>query len=121
MRSPAPPPPPDSPALAVGPAPVAPPTSPDLAGLSRALHAVLGCDQPHLTQGERIACGVKLAASRPTVPTALNLDPNGRYISDPEPYLNRMPKNGCKPRAAGRVTLFGKEGVAAGVTCAWSF
>jgi hypothetical protein len=48
-------------------------------------------------------------------------DPHGRYAGDPEPYLTRMPTNGCKVRAAGDTTGFGDHGVAAGVTCGWSF
>ncbi len=51
----------------------------------------------------------------------LNLDPRGQYAENPEPYLVRMPKNGCKVRAAGDAGPMGQQGVAAGVTCAWSF
>ncbi len=92
-----------------------------MANVSGALRGVFGCNLPDLTDAERTACGERLAANRPTIPTALNLDPHGRYVSNPEPYLNRMPKNGCKVRAAGHATPFGKEGVAAGVSCGWSF
>lgn len=109
-------------AAAVPSAPTAAPTNDaDVANLSRALRGRFGCNLPHLTDAERAACGGRLAANRPAMPAALNLDPHGRYVSNPEPYLNRMPKNGCKVRAAGHATPFGKEGVAAGVSCGWSF
>ena len=113
---------PSAPASATPSAPkVAPPNGADVANLSGALRGLFGCNLPHLTDAERTACGGRLAANRPTVPTALNFDPHGRYASNPEPYLNRMPKNGCKVRAAGDATPFGREGVAAGVSCGWSF
>jgi hypothetical protein len=51
----------------------------------------------------------------------INLDPHGRYLSDPEPYLTRMPKNGCKVRAAGDAGPMGQQGVAAGISCGFSF
>ena len=51
----------------------------------------------------------------------LNLDPAGRYAENPEPYLNRRPTNGCKPRAAGDVGPFGPQGARAGVGCGFSF
>lgn len=51
----------------------------------------------------------------------VNLDPSGRYVENPEPYLNRRPTNGCKPRAAGDVGPLGVEGARAGVGCAFSF
>jgi hypothetical protein len=82
---------------------------------------MFGCDRAGLTDAERASCGMRLAANRPTTPAPLNLDPHGRYVSDPEPYLTRMPKNGCKVRAAGDATPFGEEGVAAGISCGWSF
>lgn len=100
---------------------LAPPNEADAANLSRVLHGLFGCNLPHPTDAERAACGELLAANRPAIATALDLDPHGRYVSNPEPYLTRMPKNGCKVRAAGHATSFGKEGLAAGVTCAWSF
>ena len=97
------------------------PDGTDLRNLSRTLRGALGCNLANLTDAERAACGAKLAANRPLIPTPVNLDPHGRYASNPEPYLTRMPKNGCKVRAAGDVTVFGKEGVAAGASCAHSF
>jgi hypothetical protein len=100
---------------------VVPPDSADVANLSRTLRGVLGCDLSHLTDAERAKCATRLAANRPATPTPLNFDPHLRYASDPEPYLTRMPKNGCKVRAAGAATPFGQQGVAAGVSCAWSF
>jgi hypothetical protein len=100
---------------------VAPPAGASVANLSRALRGLFGCDLAHLTDAERAACAERSAANRPATPRPLNLDPLGRYASNPEPYLTRMPKNGCKVRAAGDEALPGKQGVAAGVSCAWSF
>jgi hypothetical protein len=98
----------------------APPGEADVANLSRALRGALGCNLAHLTEAERTVCAERLAANRPATATPLNLDPHLRYASDPEPYLTRMPKNGCKVRATGD-TVQGQHGVAAGVSCAWSF
>ena len=89
-----------------------------------ALRKWVGCAQPGapwMTDADRAACAVRLAVNRPTTPTPLNLDPLGRYVSNPEPYLTRMPKNGCKVRAAGDAGPMGQQGVAAGVSCALSF
>lgn len=96
------------------------PDGADVANLSRALRGMFGCDLPHLTDAERSACAARLGANLPTRPTPLNLDPHGRYVSDPEPYLTRMPKNGCKVRASGD-TVGGQHGVAVGVGCGLSF
>jgi hypothetical protein len=96
-------------------------TIPDVGG---ALRKWVGCAQPGapwMTQADRAACAVRLAANRPATPTPLNLDPQGRYVSNPEPYLTRMPKNGCKVRAAGDAGPMGQQGVAAGVSCGLSF
>lgn len=98
-----------------------PPGGADVANLSRALRGRFGCDLAYLTDAERAACATNLAATRPTTPTPLDLDPHGRYASNPEPYLTRMPKNGCKVRAGGDAVPMHQQGVAAGVTCAWSF
>jgi hypothetical protein len=81
---------------------------------------MFGCDLPHLTDAERSACAGRLATNRPTRPTPLNFDPHGLYVRDPEPYLTRKPKNGCKVMAGGD-TAAGQHGVAAGVGCNWSF
>jgi len=99
---------------------VVPPQGVDVAQLSRALRRVLGCNLTHLTDAEGAACAENLAANRPTTPTPLNLDPHLRYVSDPEPYLTQMPKNGCKVRASGDAVL-GQHGVAAGISCGLSF
>lgn len=99
---------------------VAPPEVADGAAASRALRGMFGCNLPHLTDAERAACTESWAENRPATPIQINLDPHGRYASNPEPYLTRMPKNGCKVRAGGSVAV-GQEGVAAGVTCGWSF
>ena len=101
----------------------APPDGADVANLSRALRGRFGCNLAQLTDAERVTCASRLAANLPTTPTPLDLDPHGRYVSDPEPYLTRMPKNGCKVRASGD-TAGGpgaKHGVAVGVGCGVSF
>lgn len=111
-----------APTPVISPVPTAaPPGGDDVANLSRALKGRLGCELAHLTDAERAACTARWAANRPTTPTPLNLDPHLRYASDPEPYLTRMPKNGCKVRAAGDAGPMGQQGVAAGVSCGWSF
>jgi hypothetical protein len=100
-----------------------PPDRADVANLSRALRGLFGCNLAHLTDAERAACASRLAANLPTTPTPLNLDPHGRYVSNPEPYLTRMPKNGCKVRASGDTAggPGGKHGVAMGIGCGVSF
>jgi hypothetical protein len=98
----------------------APPAGADAANLSRALRGRFGCNLAHLTDAERVTCASRLASNLPTAPTPLNLDPQGRYVTDPEPYLTRMPKNGCKVRASGDSDR-GQHGVAAGIGCGVSF
>ncbi len=93
--------------------------------IRQALRGRLGCDHAKmlgLTAEERARCEDRIAkvggfsgAGR------LNLDLTGRYARDPEPYLARRPKNGCKARAAGDAGPMGNEGAAAGIACAWSF
>jgi len=99
---------------------VAPPAGAEVANPSRALRGMFGCKLAHLTDAERAACAARLAANLPASPTPLNFDPHGRYVSDPEPYLTRMPKNGCKVRASGDAVM-GQHGVAVGVGCGVSF
>ena len=100
---------------------VAPPDGADVATATRALRGMFGCDLPHLTDAERAACTERWAENRPPTPIPINLDPHGRYATDSEPYLTRMPKHGCKVRAAGAEGPAGQQGVVAGVSCGWSF
>ena len=118
---PAPPAVPSAPFVPAPPTVVPTPGEAGLASLSRALRGRLGCNLPHLTDAERAHCITRWAANRPTIPTPIMFDPHGRYAGDPEPYLTRMPKNGCKVRAAGDTAFPGMSGVAAGVSCGWSF
>ena len=112
---------PSAPASVAASAPsVAPPDRADAANLSGALRGLFGCGLPHPTDADRAACAEKLAANLPTLHPPFNLDPHGRYVSDPEPYLTRKPKNGCKVMASGD-SVVGQHGVAAGVGCAKSF
>jgi hypothetical protein len=91
-----------------------------VANISGALRGMFGCDLAPLTDAERAACAERLAANVPRRPAPFNFDPHGLYVTDPEPYLTRKPKNGCKVMASGD-TVKGQNGVAAGVGCAWSF
>jgi hypothetical protein len=99
---------------------VASPNGADVANLSRALRRLFGCNLAHLTDAERAACAERLAANVPTRPAPFNFDPHGFYVRDPEPYLTRQPKNGCKVRASGD-TAAHQHGIAAGVGCERSF
>lgn len=94
----------------------------------RVLRALLGCEHARLaalSAEERERCldqMTEAGANEPgSVFARLNLDVRGAYGKDPQPYLNRRPKKGCKARAAGDVTPAGQEGPTAGIDCAWSF
>lgn len=96
--------------------------------VQQTLRGLVGC-QPavlaRLTPEARRRCEAQMAtASKRDLGKAaagLNLDLRGDYARNPEPYLNRRPKNGCKPRAAGDVGPMGQQGAAAGVSCSWDF
>jgi hypothetical protein len=116
---------PDEQALVGVPAPLAAGPEGDV---RRALRGILGCqhaDLARLSPEERQRCLDRMASAgsneRGAPIARLNLDIRGTYAKDPEPYLNRRPKHGCKPRAAGDVSPAGKEGAEAGIDCAWSF
>jgi hypothetical protein len=90
------------------------------------LRAALGCGHAAflgLSSEERRRCQDQLASRTDAPPVPLDLDPRGLGLSDgnPEPYLSRRPKNGCKVRAGGDATPMGKEGAASGMSCGWSF
>ena len=117
------PPPPDS----VIPAPAPDPVG---EGVRSALRGLTGCEHAaflNLTTEERRRCEDRLAAAgggqRGVAPTKLDLSRGGRFASerDLEPYLQRRPHNGCKPRAGGDVSVMGEQGAATGLACAWSF
>lgn len=120
--------------LVVAPAEVAPlPLPPTAApidpaeGVARALSGRLGCppgDLSRLGREARERCRTALAetgAGRDGPSPRLDLSRQGRIVEDPDFDLSRRPKNGCKVRAAGSRDPMGKEGAAAGVSCAWSF
>ncbi|MFL5296054.1 MAG: hypothetical protein ACJ798_06695 [Phenylobacterium sp.] len=94
-------------------------------GARQALRGRFGCDHARmlgLSAEERADCEDRIARAAPFSGAGrLNLDLTGRYAADPEPYLARRPKNGCKVRAAGDAGPMGNEGPAAGIACAWSF
>ena len=97
-------------------------------GVRPALRGLFGCEPSALlglSKEEREACRDRLGADavgaqgRPG--SRLNLDPTGRYVADPMPYLGRLPHDGCKVRAAGDRGPKDEQGLAAGVQCAWAF
>lgn len=89
----------------------------------RTLRGLAGCAHPaRLTDEERERCETRRWAGSGRRAGRLNLDPSGRYMKSPEPYLVRRPKNGCRVRATGDIDPMGETGNArAGVGCAWSF
>lgn len=88
----------------------------------RTLRALADCDGPRLDPGDRERCEARRWARAGSGASRLNLDPSGRYVENPEPYLVRRPKNGCRVRATGDVHPMGESGNArAGVTCVVPF
>lgn len=95
------------------------------AGVRQALRGLLGCRHATLaglSQEERERCQERLGAmvDQERGPK-LDLDTRGAFARDPDPYLARKPKNGCKARAGGDVAPTGEHGAALGVGCAWAF
>lgn len=93
-----------------------------------ALRGLVGCrnaDLARLSPDERRRCEARALADAGRGKTGsaarFNFDLNGRYAENPEAYLNRRPKNGCKARVGGDVAPMGEQGGAGGVTCALSF
>lgn len=113
----------------VAPLPLSPAAAPadPAAGVARALSGRLGCppgDPSHLGREARERCRtalVEAGAGRDGPSPRLDLSRQGKIAQDPDFDLSRRPRNGCKLRAAGSRDLMGKEGAAAGVSCAWSF
>jgi hypothetical protein len=120
-----------SPRVLAAPPATAPEASPVAEGdaVQRTLRGLLGCPPgalARMTPEARRRCEDRLAAAGPRdlgrAAGRLNLDLRGDFARNPEPYLNRWPKNGCKPRAGGDVAgPLGQQGAAAGLTCAWDF
>jgi hypothetical protein len=115
-------------APSIAPAPIAPSPAPaadpSAAGVARVLRRAVGCDHANLMRlgpEERQRCEQRIAAAEP--PSGrLNLDPSGRYAENPEPYLQRRPTKGCKPRAGGAPSPMGDDSiVTTGITCAIPF
>lgn len=94
-------------------------------GVRQALRGLLGCRHAALaglSPEERQRCQDRLGAlAEQEASQKLNLDTRGVFARDPDPYLARKPKNGCKARAGGDVAPTGKHGAALGVGCAWAF
>jgi hypothetical protein len=85
-----------------------------------ALRGLRGCDLA--TREARERCEVERWSRAAPVAPRLNLDPSGRYAKDPEPFLLRRPKDGCRARMGGDVDARGDDSnVRAGVTCVVPF
>jgi hypothetical protein len=95
----------------------------DLAARGRqALRGSRGCDRVDLTREAREDCEAQRWARAAPVTARLNLDLAGRYARNPEPFLLRRPKNGCRARMGGDVDAMGDDSnVRAGVTCVKPF
>lgn len=88
----------------------------------QALRGLRGCDLARLTREERERCETERWARVPQVTARLNLDPTGRYAKNPEPFLSRRPKDGCRARLTGDVDPMGNDmNARAGVTCVIPF
>ena len=88
----------------------------------QALRGLRGCDLARLTREERERCEIERWARVPPATTRLNLDPTGRYAKNPEPFLSRRPKDGCRARLTGDVDPMGNDmNARAGVTCVVPF
>lgn len=97
-----------------------PPSEADVA--AKALRGLRACDRAELTRQEREDCEAQRWAKAAPVTARLNLDLSGRYAKNPEPFLLRRPKNGCRARMGGDVDAMGDDSnVRAGVTCVKPF
>jgi hypothetical protein len=99
------------------------PSDADLAAKGRQVFRGLrGCDRAGMTREERERCEAERWARAAPASPRLNLDPSGRYAKNPEPFLSRRPKEGCRARMAGDVDGMGNDSnVRAGVTCVVPF
>lgn len=97
------------------------PADADLAG-RRVLQGLAGCDPARLSREARERCETRRWAALGPGPSKLNLDPSGRHVENPEPFLSRRPTKGCRVRAAGDADTMGDTGNArAGFTCVVPF
>lgn len=108
--------------------PVAPPGSGQGEGVRQALRGLVGCERADLVSlspEERQRCRDRQTAQTQRLQAGaspkLNFDRRGEFAANPEPYLMRRPKTGCKVRAGGDIAPMGAQGVASGLACAWSF
>lgn len=99
------------------------PSQADLTAKGRqALRGLGGCDRVTMTREERERCEAERWARVGQASPRLNLDPSGRYAKNPEPFLLRRPKDGCRARMGGDVDAMGDDSnVRAGVTCVVPF
>jgi hypothetical protein len=89
---------------------------------AKALRGLRGCDRVELTRQEREDCEAQRWARAAPVTARLNLDLSGRYAKNPEPFLLRRPKKGCRARMGGDPDARGDDSnVRAGVTCVKPF
>jgi hypothetical protein len=49
------------------------------------------------SDAERDRCHERIGRAAADSDLKVDLDPNGRFARDAEPYLTRQPVNGCKP------------------------
>ncbi len=112
---------------AAAPPPIAVPSEEEEAtgAVRSTLRAALGCEHAALlglSAEERQRCQEKMAGHGEAARLAFNLDPHGHYARDPnpEPYLVRKPKNGCKPMAHADQTPNGTAAFV-GVACGKQF
>jgi len=88
----------------------------------QALRGLRGCALAGLTREERERCEAQRWAGVAPVTKRLNLDPTGRFAKNPEPFLSRRPKDGCRARLTGDVDPMGNDmNARAGVTCVVPF
>ena len=109
--------------------PVAPPTDvapryveaqPGPGTLRPMIPGLRGCES--LSRAARERCREQRWAKEDRPPPKLNLDLEGRFAENPEPFLSRRPKKGCRPRVTGDVDPMGDSGNAiGGVTCVVPF
>jgi hypothetical protein len=95
----------------------------DLAARGRqALRGLRGCDRAELTRQQHQDCEAQRWGKAAPVTARLNLDLAGRYAKNPEPFLLRRPKKGCRARMGGDVDAMGDDSnVRAGITCVKPF
>lgn len=92
------------------------------AAMRRALGGLAGCDRPGLSREDRDRCEARRWTGGGTAAARLNLDPAGRNAKDPEPFLSKRPRKGCRVRVTGDIDPMGESGNGVGgVTCVIPF